>query len=81
MADKKINPDTKTGTINAAAITLLEKNPEGLRYTQLRDTLINNLPDLHPKTINGCVWLLQENFPDSVYKPEKGLFKHTKYRV
>jgi len=81
VADKKINPDTKTGKINATAIILLEKNPEGLRYTQLRDTLTKNLPDLHPKTINGCVWLLHENFPDSVYKPEKGLFKHTKYRV
>ncbi len=81
MTDKKINPNTRTGTINAAAIQLLEENPDGLRYTQLRNTLIKNLPDLHPKTINGCVWLLHENFPDSVYKPEKGLFKHTKYRV
>ncbi len=81
MADKKINLNTKTGMINAAALKLLMEDPDGLRYTQLRDALIKNLPDLHPKTINGCVWLLQENFPDSVYKPEKGLFKHTKYRV
>ena len=32
-------------------------------------------PDFHPKTINGCVWKLVDNFPDKVYKPEKGLFK------
>jgi hypothetical protein len=37
-------------------------------------------PDFHPKTINGTVWKLVENNPSEVYKPEKGLFKHTKFK-
>jgi hypothetical protein len=31
-------------------------------------------------TIHGNVWNLQEQFPDRVYKPSRGLFRLTKYR-
>ena len=34
----------------------------------------------HPKTVNGCVWKLVEKFPDTVYKPAKGLFRLVKYK-
>ena len=69
------NPTTITGQINQKAIELLEKHPEGIRWSEMLSLIQEAYPDFHPKTINGCVWKLVDNFPDKVYKPEKGLFK------
>ena len=69
------NPTTITGQINQKAIELLEKHPEGIRWSEMLSLIQEAYPDFHPKTINGCVWKLVGNFPDKVYKPEKGLFK------
>jgi hypothetical protein len=80
MHDKTINPNTITGKINTTAIELLSKNPDGLRWTDLSNQIKESDPNLHPKTVNGCVWLLAENFPSKVYKPEKGLFRHTQFK-
>ncbi|MBI4948208.1 hypothetical protein HY844_01455 [Candidatus Berkelbacteria bacterium] len=73
--EKNLNPNTITGRINAKALELLEENPNGVRWSDMLKKLKEYNPKLHPKTINGCVWKLVENFPDKVYKPEKGLFK------
>ena len=69
------NPKTITGQINQKAIELLENHPEGVRWSEMIRLIQEAFPDFHPKTINGCVWKLVDNFPDKVYKPEKGLFK------
>lgn len=74
-----LTSDKVTERINAKALDLLLTHPEGMRTTELLRAIEAFDPTLHPKTINGCVWLLVENFPNSVYKPERGLFKHTKY--
>ena len=75
-----MNPNTITGRINAKAFELLEKHPEGIRWTDLLSEIKKSDSAFHPKTVNGCVWKLVENFPDKVYKPEKGLFKLLKYK-
>lgn len=74
-----MNPETITGKINLKAVALLEKHPEGIRWAELQRLLKSELPDVHPKTLNGCVWKLAEKFPEKVYKPEKGLFRHKKF--
>lgn len=68
-----------TGRINAKALELLEKNPDGLRWSELLSKIKAANPSFHPKTVNGCVWKLVEKFPDKVYKPSKGLFRLLKY--
>ncbi|WP_194817160.1 hypothetical protein [Nocardia sp. XZ_19_385] len=73
-------PTTITGRINAEALALLDRNPAGLRWSELIAQLEATDPSWHPKTVNGCVWKLVENFPDQVYKPAKGLFQLLKYR-
>ena len=75
-----MNPNTITGRINAKAFELLEKHPEGIRWTDLLSEIKKSDSTFHPKTVNGCVWKLVENFPDKVYKPEKGLFRLLKYK-
>ena len=66
--------------INAKAFELLEKHPEGLRWSELLSMIIASDPSYHPKTVNGCVWKLVERFPDKIYKPSKGLFRLLKYK-
>ncbi len=72
---------TVTGRINAKAFKLLERHPEGLRWSELLTKIKESEPNYHPKTVNGCVWKLVEKYPDKVYKPSKGLFRLIKYEI
>ncbi|MBI4117050.1 hypothetical protein HY449_04880 [Candidatus Pacearchaeota archaeon] len=78
--EKGLNPKTITGRINLKALEILEKNPEGVRWTEMLKKIKSAYPKAHPKTINGCVWKLVENFPDRIYKPERGLFRLVRYK-
>lgn len=73
-------PDTKTGKVYKIIFDILEHSPDGVRWTDLNRMVKEQDPSLHPKTINGCVWKLIEIYPDKVYKPQKGLFKLSKYK-
>lgn len=75
-----MNPSTITGRINILALELLDKNPDGLRWVDLAKQIKKADPTFHPKTVNGCIWKLVQNFPDKIYKPEKGLFRLVKYK-
>jgi len=66
--------------INNKAIELLNERPEGIRWSELLRLLQAVNKNWHPKTVNGCVWQLVNKYPDQVYKPEKGLFRLTKYQ-
>ena len=70
---------SKQDNIRNKALQLLEKTPNGLRFTDLRDSIENELKE-KTNTINGSIWDLDATFPDLVYKPERGLFRHTKFR-
>jgi hypothetical protein len=71
---------TKRELIEEKAIKLLKSAPQGMRTSQLIKAIQDSLPDVHPKTINGTVWLLLERRPEEVYKPGRGLFRHVSYR-
>ena len=75
----KFNTKTITGRIYTTIFELLEAHPEGVRWTDLLKLIEKSDPNLHPKTINGCVWKLTEKYPNEVYKPEKGLFRLKKF--
>ena len=71
---------TKRELIEAKAIDLLKSNPQGMHTSQLVKAIKEALPNAHPKTINGTVWLLAEKRPEEVYKPSRGLFRHVSFR-
>ena len=71
---------TATKRIHDIIFKLLEKNPDGMRWTDLLKSILKKDPSLHPKTVNGMVWKLMQNNPDKVYKPSKGVFRLTKYK-
>ena len=64
---------TKRELIESKAIEFLKSNPKGMRTSQLINVIQENLPDVHPKTINGTVWKLPALRPEEVYKPKRGL--------
>lgn len=80
----EINKSSKsskvTHRITEMVFELLEKHPEGLRWSELHSKIITSEPNFHPKTVNGCIWKLVERFPDKVYKPSKGVFRLIKYK-
>jgi hypothetical protein len=71
---------TKRELIEAKAIELLKSNSQGMHTSQLVNAIREALPNVHPKTINGTVWLLAEKRPEEVYKPSRGLFRHVSFR-
>lgn len=70
-----------THRINARVFEILEKHPEGMGWTELRKAIEAADPTFHPKTVNGLIWKLVQNFPDKVYKPKRGIFRLQKYRL
>lgn len=62
------------------AFEALDLSPEGLRYSELVRQITASDPSFNVNTIHGSVWNLQEQYPDRVYKPSRGLFRLTKYR-
>lgn len=66
-----------TERIEASAFKLLEKHPEGVRWSELNSKIKDLNPTLHPKTINGVVWKLPEKYPDRITKAD-GLFRFVK---
>jgi hypothetical protein len=75
MPKKGLDPNTKTGRIHIAIFELLEKNKDGIQWTELARQVQKQDPSLHPKTLNGCIWKLTQTFPDEIEKPEKGLYR------
>ena len=71
---------TKTELIQVKAIEILKSAPQGIRTSQLIKAIKENLPNVHPKTINGTVWKLPTTRPEEVYKPRRGLFRHVSFR-
>jgi len=69
-----------TERIYAKAFEILEKNPKGIRWSDLNSKIIKSDSSFHPKTVNGCVWKLIEKFPERIYKPSKGVFCLLKYK-
>lgn len=80
MATKEPNSETITGRVYITIFKLLEKNPDGLRWSELLKKIKESDPSFHPKTVNGCVWKLLEKYPNKVYKPFKWVFRLSKYK-
>lgn len=72
---------TAKARITETAIGILTKEPQGLHYSELLQRLKAVLPEICSNTIRGTLVALVEQKSDTVYKPAKGLFQHTKFRA
>jgi hypothetical protein len=66
---------TNKEIIYKAAKLILQQYPGGIRYSVLRKLIKEKHPDLKMGTINGTAWKLDQDYPNEIAKPERGLFK------
>lgn len=66
--------------IKLRAVELIKAHPEGLRYSELFRKLTDGPPAFNAGTINSTIYNLDAVLPQSVWKPSKGLYRHTDYR-
>ena len=64
---------TITGQIRKVAFEVLEEKPKGIRYSDLGRKILEINPSFKPNTISGATWDLDIQFPDKVYKPDRGV--------
>jgi len=72
--------ESKRDIIRSKALELLEKNPNGIRYSNLVNMISKKFPTIPKNTIEGSVWNIHKKFPEKVCKPERGLFRHVKFK-
>ncbi|MEW6062983.1 MAG: hypothetical protein AB1571_01260 [Nanoarchaeota archaeon] len=72
--------ETKHVKIKNKAIELLEKNPNGIRYSELVRMISKEFPEIPINTIRGAVWDLDRQLSDRVYKPARGIFRLIKFK-
>jgi len=67
--------------INVIAFEVLDKTPEGVRFSEIVRRIIEIDGSFKKTSIHWSVWNLDKQFPDRIYKPSRGLFRLTKYRA
>lgn len=71
---------TKKEHICSKAVEFLDKEPRGLRCSELRRLIKKELPDVKEASLNWIIPDLHVYRPEEIYKPARGLFRHTKFR-
>lgn len=70
---------TNRNLITKKIVDILEEKPEGIRYTELINQVKEEYPDIPENTIHGTLWFLQDTKPDLIIRPDRGIYKLTKY--
>ncbi len=71
---------TITGQIRKIALNILSEKPEGIRYSDLRRKILEQNSEFNPNTISGATWDLDITYPGKIYKPDRGVFRLTKFK-
>lgn len=70
---------TARDAVRAAATSLLENMPNGVRYTELFERVHAALPKVNKNTIRGALWDFSQQLPPEVVKPSRGHYIHRKF--
>jgi hypothetical protein len=71
---------TSREKIRKKALEILADTPKGIHYSDLMRRIQEELPGIPFNTITGSLWNLDVIKPDEVYKPGRGIFRHTKFK-
>lgn len=71
---------TRRDQIIDAALRIIESEPNGITLSELCERVKEQFPDFAPRYIRDNIILVDKFKPDKVYKPERGLFRHVKYK-
>ncbi|HHW42088.1 MAG TPA: hypothetical protein GXX19_13300 [Syntrophomonadaceae bacterium] len=70
---------TRKEIIQSKAVEIIKSNPAGIRYSELVNRIQESFPTFPKNTIHGTVWNLDIRLPDEIYKPARGIFRHTTF--
>ncbi|MBM4166658.1 MAG: hypothetical protein FJ218_07065 [Ignavibacteria bacterium] len=70
---------TRREEIRNKAIEFLKSTSSGIRYSELVKKLQDEFQSFPVNTIQGSIWNLDTLFPERVYKPSRGYFRHTDF--
>lgn len=71
---------TITGQIRKIALEILAGKPEGIRYSDLARKILEHNSSFNKNTISGATWDLDIQYPDKIYKPDRGVFRLLKFK-
>jgi len=71
---------TRKEEIIPLALKLLKANPVGMHYSELVKKISEQCPHIPINTIHGNIWDLGTEYPNDVYKPAKGIFRHVDFK-
>jgi len=69
-----------TKQIQKIALELIAEENNGIKYSQLIKNIIKQNSDFKYNTIQGVLVGLQNNYPNEIYKPDRGIFRSLKYK-
>lgn len=71
---------TQKEQISSKAVQLLADEPHGLRCSDLIRLILRELPDIREASLHWTIPDLHVYRPEEIYKPARGLFRHTRFR-
>lgn len=71
---------TSREKIRSKALEILAITPKGIRYSDLMRKIQEELTEMPYNTITGSLWNLDSIRPTEVYKPGRGIFRHTAFK-
>jgi len=71
---------TRQEQIRVKALEIISSTPKGIRYSELMNRIHEDMPEIPENTIAGSIWNLDAVNPAEIYKPARGVFRHTKFR-
>jgi hypothetical protein len=70
----------QTEQISSKAVEFLEKEPRGLRCSELLRLMRQEFPHIKEASFHWTIPNLHLYKPEEIYKPARGLFRHVKFR-
>jgi len=68
-----------TSQIRKIALEILGNRPEGVKFSELNSAVFERNPNFNRNTIRGATWDLDAEYPNVVYKPDRGVFRLLKF--
>ena len=66
--------------IRKLALEIIAEKTEGIKFSELHRSILEKHSECSPSLITAATWDLEVQYPDQVYKPERGVFRLLKFK-
>jgi len=71
---------TNREKIAEEAIKIIKSNPSGIKYSELVKEIHKTFPAIPINTVHGTIYEWQKRQPKEIYKPARGLYRHSSFK-